>query len=189
MRSPRREPAPGSGDRSPDPPCAATARPAHRLRPPSRGSSNAQLASLSHQTPLKSYRDKPGATRIHEPSHTEFSHNPASHNGLTHEYAARNFAQLRQKRCQQPRRAHKTRPPDAPTRAQRGRNQPGRLQLSHVPDGLDAERHHVVRWNPVTQIRRRQCGRVPIDVHKSRSHGHSRVGPPRPKHARSPAGS
>ncbi len=40
--------------------------------------------------------------RIHEPSPTEFSLNPVSHNGLTHEYGARNFAQLREKRVNNP---------------------------------------------------------------------------------------
>jgi hypothetical protein len=111
MRSTPRERAMGSGDRSPGPRCAAAARPVRRLRPPSRASSKGHLANLSHQTPLKSHRHKPRLARIHEPSLTPFSRNPVSRNGLTHKHAARNFAQLPRKTCQQPRRAHKTRPP------------------------------------------------------------------------------
>jgi hypothetical protein len=122
MRSSRRQRAPGSGDRSPAPRCAAAPRPALRPRAPTRGSRNGQLANLSHQRPLKSHRHKPRIPPIHEPSTTAFSRNPVSHNGLTHEYGARNFAQLRRKRCQQPHRAHETRPPDAPTRPKRRPN-------------------------------------------------------------------
>ena len=102
MRSPCRQRALGSADRSPHPRCAATARPALRLRPPCRGTSKGQLANLSDQTPLKSHRKRPGILRIHEPSPTEVSHNSVSHNGLTHEYGARNFAQLREKRANNP---------------------------------------------------------------------------------------
>jgi hypothetical protein len=99
MRSPRSRRAPSSGDSSPGPPCAAAARPALRLPAPSRGRSNAQLANLSHETPLKPHRHKPVIPRIHETSRTEFSRNPVCRNGLTHEYRARNFAQLGQKRA------------------------------------------------------------------------------------------
>jgi hypothetical protein len=92
MRSSRRERALGTGDRIPGPRCAAAARPALRLRAPTPDRSNDQLANLTHQTPLKSHRQKPGIPPIYEPSGTEFSRYPVSHNGLTHERAARNFA-------------------------------------------------------------------------------------------------
>jgi hypothetical protein len=129
MRSSRRERAPASGDRSPGPRCAAAARPALPLPAPSRGRSKGQPTNLTHQTPLKSHRQKPGIPRTHEPSRTEFSRNPVSRNGLTHENAARNFAQLARKTGQRCRRAHKTRPPDALTRAKRRPNARTRLPI------------------------------------------------------------
>jgi hypothetical protein len=115
MRSPRRRRAPSRGNRSPGPRCAGAARPALHSPAPSRGSGKAELANLSHQTPLKRHRQKVGIPRIHEPLPTELSRNPASHNGLTHEHGARNFAQLEQKRANnaaaRTKRARRTRQP------------------------------------------------------------------------------